>query len=274
MMKLALSRPVEARTALELVRVASALILGAHSVHALFHPDDVRVLADALASHGVPATKAVSWVVVLGDLLCSLGLLVRVWVVPSCLGHLAVLCGAVGLFEAPRWYALGGNLELGEPGAEYSALMAACVAAIGVAYYRGGADADASRAERGLDVVRVAAAFVVLTHPGHAFLTLDIEGIRGFGEAMEARGWPLGVPLVCAILGVQTVCSVALLVRRFVVAACVGEIVVLGFGIPISHWRHGWFVVGPGEEGMEFSVMLIACFLAVLAARGGQRRSR
>jgi hypothetical protein len=136
MTKLALPRPIEARTALELVRVASVLILGAHSVHALVHPDDVRVLADALASHGVPASKALSWGVVLGDLLCSLGLLVRAWVVPSCLGHVAVLCGAVGLFEAPRWYALGGNLEVGEPGAEYSALLAACVVAIGLVYSR------------------------------------------------------------------------------------------------------------------------------------------
>jgi len=40
--------------------------------------------------------------------------------------------------------------------------------------------------------------------------------------------------------------------------------VILGAGIWISHARHGWFVVGPGENGMEYSVTLIACLSAVL----------
>jgi len=36
-------------------------------------------------------------------------------------------------------------------------------------------------------------------------------------------------------------------------------------GIWQSHWPL-WFVVGPGEEGMEYSVLLIACFFSVLLA--------
>ena len=37
----------------------------------------------------------------------------------------------------------------------------------------------------------------------------------------------------------------------------------LAFGIELVHAPDGWFVVGGGRNGMEFSVLLIAVFAAV-----------
>ncbi|WP_295793028.1 hypothetical protein [Mucilaginibacter sp.] len=40
--------------------------------------------------------------------------------------------------------------------------------------------------------------------------------------------------------------------------------VVLVVGIFLDHMHDGWFVVGGGRNGMEYSVVLIACLFAVL----------
>ncbi len=34
-------------------------------------------------------------------------------------------------------------------------------------------------------------------------------------------------------------------------------------GIVLVHFGEGWFVVGGGRNGYEYSVLLIACFVAV-----------
>ena len=36
----------------------------------------------------------------------------------------------------------------------------------------------------------------------------------------------------------------------------------MAFGIYLVHWKHGWFVVGHGTNGIEYSVTLVAALLA------------
>lgn len=38
-------------------------------------------------------------------------------------------------------------------------------------------------------------------------------------------------------------------------------------GLVLVHWPAGWFVVGLGRNGMEYSVPLIACLLGIAQAR-------
>ena len=66
-------------------------------------------------------------------------------------------------------------------------------------------------------------------------------------------GFPLGVALAWFIMIVQISSSAALILRRLVVPACIGHMIILGSGIAIIHAHHGWFVVGPGKNGVEFS---------------------
>jgi putative oxidoreductase len=119
-------------------------------------------------------------------------------------------------------------------------------------------------ATRSLDIVRIAVALILMAHGVHALF--DPEGVTGFGKFLSSIGFPFGVGIVWSIIVTQITCSGALLLRRLVVPACIGHMVILGAGVWLEHAPHGWFVVGPGENGMEYSVLLIACLFAVLWA--------
>ena len=125
-------------------------------------------------------------------------------------------------------------------------------------------NAPASAAASGLDIVRITVALILAIHAGHGLF--DPEGMIGFGKYLSSVGFPFGAALVWAIVLIQILSSTALIVRRLIVPACVCQIVILVSGIWLIHFHHGWFVVGDGRNGMEFSVTLIACLFAVLWA--------
>lgn len=137
------------------------------------------------------------------------------------------------------------------------------------------APTPATDPSRGLDAVRVGAALVLLVHPLHGLWSQGrwFQDIRGFGEALGAMGLPLGVPLAWAVILLQLGGVAALLVRRAVVPASLGLMALLGTGIALIHAREGWFVVGAGRNGMEFSVLLILCFGAVAWGHRPRRRA-
>ena len=65
--------------------------------------------------------------------------------------------------------------------------------------------------------------------------------------------------------------SALLLAGRFVAWVATGFLLILIGGIVLVHAPEGWFVVGGGRNGVEYSVLLIACLAAVLL---DARRSR
>jgi putative oxidoreductase len=123
--------------------------------------------------------------------------------------------------------------------------------------------AKANNPVQGLDIVRVGVALIILMHPLHGFF--HYENIApNLGAYLTDLGYPAGVPLAWLVLILQTVCSLALLGNRAVVPACLGHIVVVGFGILHFHRPHGWFVTGPGEHGMEWGFILLTCLFGVM----------
>jgi putative oxidoreductase len=125
-------------------------------------------------------------------------------------------------------------------------------------------NAPASNSMGGLDIVRITVALILSVHGLHGLLSP--AATNGFGEYLGSIGFPFGVALAWSVMIIQVACSAALLLRRLVVPACMGHIVILGFGIGLIHASQGWFVVGPGKNGMEYSITLIACLFAVLWA--------
>jgi putative oxidoreductase len=210
-----------------------------------------------------------AWTVTLLQVGCSLALLTRRQIVLACLGHLMVLAMGIGLVHWPNWYALGGAAEDGHPGAEFSVLLMACLVGLLWAHRQPRRLKQESlqpvdiAAHQGLDIIRVASALILITHPLHG--VIDPAGLRDFGHALEKMGFPFGVFLVWTTMFLQIGSSIALVARRFVVPACLGHIYVLSMGIWIAHAPR-WFVVGAGENGMEYSVLLIGCFLSMLLA--------
>lgn len=272
----------EPRASLDLVRVLVAAVIITHPLYDLAHPAIVSELGRVTQPALGPAVGVVlAWTGVLVQVVASLAVLVRRWIVPSCTALIVVWGAAALIFQWPAWYVVGGLEVTGHPGAEFSVLVIACLAGV-LAWHRQGASEVGARC--GLDIVRFTVALNILLHGGYGLLSLDLTGMRAFGAQLEQAGLPFGVALVWLVVVIEAVGSCALLARRLVVPACIGQIFVLANGIWSTHAPY-WFVIGPGrsfgrgwsraagsdEGGMEYSVLLIACLTAVLLAHWPRR---
>lgn len=91
-----------------------------------------------------------------------------------------------------------------------------------------------------------------------------------FGAFLEGQGLPFGLALAVAITGLEILGTVLLALGRLVRPLVVVFAAVYATGIVLVHAPAGWFVVGLGRNGAEYSVLLIACLLCV----GLQHRAR
>ena len=130
---------------------------------------------------------------------------------------------------------------------------------------------SATAAVRGLDIVRVGVALIILMHPLHGFYYT--EDIPLFGEFLSSLGYPFGLALAWTVLILQTISSIALIANRFVVPACLTHIVIICFGIIHVHAQHGWYVVGGGTGGMEWGFILLSSLAGVLWAYWPRKHS-
>ncbi|WP_345059082.1 DoxX family protein [Hymenobacter glaciei] len=119
------------------------------------------------------------------------------------------------------------------------------------------------RVFKGLFLLRLAVAIILLSHSLHGVFTGT--DVHDFGELLLNKiGFaPFGVPLAWAVVLGQVLTALLLLLNRWLRPAAAFNIVVLLVGIATVHWPEGWFVVGGGRNGMEFSFLLIACLLSI-----------
>jgi putative oxidoreductase len=260
---------------LDIVRLTVATVLITHPLYAFFHPGNILGFGRILQPHGLPFGIVLAWAALSLQAVCSVALVTRRLVVPACIGHIFVLAIGICLIHAPRWRTVG--LPDGEdrPGSEFSVLMIACL--LGILWADRGRAKDAGSPSshaalsvyRGLQIVRLSAALILIIHPLGGIS--DPTGLHDFGVYLSSIGYPFGVPLVWSLMFLQMACSLALASQRFVIPACLGHIFVLSMGIWLFHAPH-WFAIGPsnvvspGKEGMEYSVLLIACFFSLLLA--------
>lgn len=113
--------------------------------------------------------------------------------------------------------------------------------------------------------LRVAVALLLIIH-GIARAYLGI--VDDFGGFLTARGFPLGVQLAWGLTLFEIVGGAVLAWGRWVRPIAAIFCVELAAGIALVHFPEGWFVVGAGRNGMEYSVLLIAVLLAVMYAEG------
>ena len=243
---------------LVLLRVVVALLLLVHPVHAFLHGEDRLALAQVFSSHGLPFGAGLAWMVLSAQTAASLALLAGRFVVTACAIHMAVLAAGIVLVHAPYWYVVGGAAVEGHRGMEFNVLLLVCLAALLWGRHQ---------PARALGLAQVGAAAILLAHPLHGFW--DWRNLGGFGTFLDRFAFGHGLALVYLLLATQTICSVALLARRFVAPACLVHIFILAMGIGLVHWPD-WFVVGPGADGMEYSVLLIAVFAGLALARWPQ----
>lgn len=133
-----------------------------------------------------------------------------------------------------------------------------------------GPRAHADRVEFSLSIVRAALAILLFIHGAFRASHWD-PYVTGFGEWLGSIGFPFGLYWAIAVTLYELIAPWFLLARRFVTLACLGHIVIVALGAALVHYPDGWFVVGAGRNGMEYSMMLLAALIAVAWAYAPRR---
>ena len=124
------------------------------------------------------------------------------------------------------------------------------------------------RQRHALVALRIVAAILLFIH-GAARAALGI--VDDFGSFLGGVGLPLGLGIAWTITLGEIVGGLLLAAGRWVRPLALLFAAELVGGIVLVHGREGWFVVGAGRNGVEYSVLLIAVLLAVAFAADRSR---
>jgi putative oxidoreductase len=97
----------------------------------------------------------------------------------------------------------------------------------------------------------------------HGWFRLLNGGVEPFGSWLQGQGIPFGFWVAAAITTVEILGSALLAFRRLVRPLCGLFAALYAMGILMLHAGEGWFVVGAGRNGAEYSVLLIVALFCV-----------
>ena len=111
-------------------------------------------------------------------------------------------------------------------------------------------------------IVRIAAAGNMIIH---GITRLSLGTVPDFDGYLSSLGFP---PYTAWGITFFEILGGAMLIwgKKWVPAICIIFCVQLLMGIVLVHFPEGWFVVGAGRNGMEYSVLLIVCFASTAIA--------
>lgn len=113
----------------------------------------------------------------------------------------------------------------------------------------------------GINLIRYAAAITMLIH---GVTRIVIGGVAPFGEFLSINNLPFGALIAWLITITEITAGAALLLGYFILPVSIIFIIELLAGIILVHLNEGWFVVGAGRNGMEYSVVLIILFVSTI----------
>lgn len=119
---------------------------------------------------------------------------------------------------------------------------------------------NAKRSELGWLVLRLALAGLIAAHGYYRLVT---GGSFGFGEWLVSQGVPFGSMVAWVVTLLEVVGSVLLALGRMVFPTTIVLSSIYLVGMLMVHAPSGWFVVGAGRNGAEYSVLLIVALLCV-----------
>jgi putative oxidoreductase len=117
-----------------------------------------------------------------------------------------------------------------------------------------------SRSDVAWIVLRVLLAALIAAH---GWARLFAGGVDPFGKFLDSQGIPFGLAIAWGVTLVEMVGTPLFALGRFALPLSIAYAAIYTCGIALVHARAGWFVVGLGRNGMEYSVLLIAALLCV-----------
>jgi putative oxidoreductase len=119
-----------------------------------------------------------------------------------------------------------------------------------------------NNANLALSIIRIAAAGNMIIH---GISRLSEGTVSNFDGWLTSLGF---LPYTAWALTIFEIVGGAALIwgKKWVPWICIIFCVQLIMGIVLVHGREGWFVVGAGRNGMEYSVLLIICFASTAIA--------
>lgn len=119
---------------------------------------------------------------------------------------------------------------------------------------------EQSRNKLGWQILRITLAVLIAVHGWFRFLN---GGVEPFGVWLQGQGIPFGFWVAAAITALEILGSALLAFRRMVRPLCGVFVALYAMGIVMLHAGEGWFVVGAGRNGAEYSVLLIVALICV-----------
>lgn len=96
-----------------------------------------------------------------------------------------------------------------------------------------------------------------------------VGGIPGTAQFLESVGIPAPMAMAWFVALLETVGGIALMVGLFVTPIAFLFIVHMITGIALVHIPNGFYVIGPGQGGYEFNLLLIAGLAALILGGPG-----
>lgn len=118
----------------------------------------------------------------------------------------------------------------------------------------------------GTAILRVALGVVYVTHGSHKLFG---SGVGSVAEAFAGLGIPLETFFAWLVTILEVGGGLALILGWMTSAVALLFVIEMGLGIILVHASSGWFVVGPGQGGTEYNVVLIAGLLALILSGPG-----
>jgi putative oxidoreductase len=120
----------------------------------------------------------------------------------------------------------------------------------------------------GLVILRLVLGFIFLTH---SWYRLYYGTVGDFGNVFLGKvvGFGvLGLPMAWTVTILESVCAGLLFANLWVRIVSFWLIFQILLGIYLVHLPSGWFVVGAGRNGIEYSVLVLASLLAIAFPNG------
>ncbi len=119
---------------------------------------------------------------------------------------------------------------------------------------------------RGYHLLRVALASVFVVH-GVTRVVRGVDGFAGYWQETFGTSAALGLAASWAVTLVEIAGGLGLGAGRLVAPLAGWFALQLAVGVATIHAKEGWFVVGAGRNGAEYSALIVAGLAALVLLR-------